>query len=306
MRLKENFFDSDEMKILQGMEDGYQYCVILLKLYLKSLQDDGRLMYHNIIPYSARMIAQVTGHQEAVVEKALNIFEKMGFIDVLDSGAIYMLGIQGFIGKTSTEADRVKAYRERIDIEKGVKQICTNVHQEAYKCTPENRDIEIRDKSIENRDLENKESKEKRINNIEKRINNIIDASGISDEVKSAFNDFVENRKALKAPMTTKAVELALKNLNKLSQDADEQVAIINQSIERGWKGLFALQNKMPLRSTTSAPRKIGFRRYADAAGEFTVVYSKKDDGFHVTKVYDDGHTEVVRYDSEADCDWIS
>lgn len=42
MRLKENFFDSDAMVIMESMPDGYLYSNILLKLYLKSLKGDGR------------------------------------------------------------------------------------------------------------------------------------------------------------------------------------------------------------------------------------------------------------------------
>ena len=37
LKLKEDFFDTDEMKILESMKDGYLYSNILLKLYLKSL-----------------------------------------------------------------------------------------------------------------------------------------------------------------------------------------------------------------------------------------------------------------------------
>lgn len=45
LKLKEDFFDTDEMKILESMKDGYLYSNILLKLYLKSLSNSGRLCY---------------------------------------------------------------------------------------------------------------------------------------------------------------------------------------------------------------------------------------------------------------------
>lgn len=41
LKLKEDFFDTDEMKILESMKDGYLYSNILLKLYLKSLSNSG-------------------------------------------------------------------------------------------------------------------------------------------------------------------------------------------------------------------------------------------------------------------------
>lgn len=119
MRLKEDFFDSnDAVKIMESMPDGYLYCNILLKLYLKSLKCNGRLMYNNRIPYNAEVLATLTGHSVGVVEKALDIFEKLGLIEILDNGAIYMLDIQNFIGKSSTEADRKREYRAKIETEK--------------------------------------------------------------------------------------------------------------------------------------------------------------------------------------------
>ena len=41
LKLKDNFFDSDEMIVLESMPDGYIYSNILLKLYLRSLKYEG-------------------------------------------------------------------------------------------------------------------------------------------------------------------------------------------------------------------------------------------------------------------------
>lgn len=118
LRLKEDFFDDDAIKILEAMADGYLYSNILLKLYLKSLKYDGKLMFNDRIPYNANALATVTRHSVGTIEKALDIFKKFGLIEILDNGSMYMLDIQTFIGKTSTEADRKRAYRERIESEK--------------------------------------------------------------------------------------------------------------------------------------------------------------------------------------------
>lgn len=118
LRLKDNFFDSDEIVLLESMQDGYIYSNILLKLYLRSLRDNGRLMFNGAIPYSPQMIATITRHQVGTVEKALKLFAEMGLVEILDSGAIYMLNIQNMIGKSSTEADRRREYYNRIEAEK--------------------------------------------------------------------------------------------------------------------------------------------------------------------------------------------
>ena len=118
LKLKDNFFESDNMILLENMEGGYLYSNILLKLYLKSLKDNGRLALNGRIPYNTQMIANITRHQEETIEKALNIFEDLGLVEILDSGVIYMLDIQNFIGASSTEADRKREYRAQIDAEK--------------------------------------------------------------------------------------------------------------------------------------------------------------------------------------------
>ena len=142
MRLKENFFWDDSLLILEGMPDGYKYSNILLKMYLRSLKFDGRLVVNNAIPYDVNMLASVTGHDESTIRCALDAFKALGLIEVLDNGAIYMLNIQNFIGESSTEADRVREYRANIAAEKAK---CTNLVQMYDERTPE---IEIK-KEIE-------------------------------------------------------------------------------------------------------------------------------------------------------------
>lgn len=118
MRLKEGFFEEDSIKIIESMPDGYLYSNILLKLYLKSLKFNGKLMFNERIPYNSNVLATITGHQVGTIEKALQLFKEMDLIEILDNGAIYMLDIQNLIGKSSTEADRKKEYRARIEAEK--------------------------------------------------------------------------------------------------------------------------------------------------------------------------------------------
>lgn len=122
MRLKQDFFETEEMIILESMQDGYLYSNILLKLYLRSLKRDGKLMFNDTIPYSAEVLATVTRHSVGTIEKAMDVFQKLGLVEVMDDGAIYMLQIQNFIGKSSTEAERKRRYRDKIKLKKGDNQ----------------------------------------------------------------------------------------------------------------------------------------------------------------------------------------
>lgn len=118
LKVKEGFFDSEQMVVLESMPDGHLYSNILLKLYLRSLKNEGKLMFNDRIPYNSSILSQVVRHSVGVVEKAISIFKEFGLIEVMDNGAIYMLDIQNYIGQSSTEADRQRDYQHRIGQEK--------------------------------------------------------------------------------------------------------------------------------------------------------------------------------------------
>nr|DAD91793.1 MAG TPA: DnaD like replication protein [Siphoviridae sp. ctfZQ2] len=147
LKLRDNFFDNDDVAILESMPDGILYSNILLKLYLRSLKNNGKLMFNDRIPYNAQMLSTVTRQPVAVVEKAVGIFKEMGLIEVLDNGAIYMLDIQNFIGSSNTEADRKREYRRKIALEKDQKFLGHLSGQMSDEQAPE-KEIEI-----ENRDI---------------------------------------------------------------------------------------------------------------------------------------------------------
>lgn len=161
LRLKDNFFDSDELKILESMKDGYLYSNILLKLYLRSLKNDGKLVVNDRIPYNAEMLASVTGHQVGTIKQALSMFKELGLIEILENGAIYILDIQNFIGKGSTEADRQRLYDRRISDERKQKKPTQsrNLEEILKKSTPEI-EIEIEIKNIHSPAKQDNTSKE--------------------------------------------------------------------------------------------------------------------------------------------------
>lgn len=72
-------------------------------------------------------------------------------------------------------------------------------------------------------------------------------------DLKAAIFDFIQFRKAIKAPLTDRALTLCLNKLDKLASNDLEKIAILNQSIERGWKGLFEVKDNVSYhRPTTS------------------------------------------------------
>lgn len=91
---------------------------------------------------------------------------------MLDDGVIYMLNIQDFIGESSTEADRKRVYRRKIEEEKSGQMS----GQMSDKCTPE-----IRDKRLEIRDKRLDDDEAKYISEINNLIKNKISSSSLDN-----------------------------------------------------------------------------------------------------------------------------
>ena len=53
-------------------------------------------------------------------------------------------------------------------------------------------------------------------------------------------------RKLIKAPMTDRALSLMINKLRSMDSTAEGQIAILNQSIENSWKGIFPVKKEEP------------------------------------------------------------
>ena len=62
-------------------------------------------------------------------------------------------------------------------------------------------------------------------------------------ELDEAIHEYIKFRKGIKSPMTDRAITLTINRLNSLSHDKNEQIKIINQSIMRGWKSVYPLED---------------------------------------------------------------
>lgn len=72
-------------------------------------------------------------------------------------------------------------------------------------------------------------------------VNDVILAQ--NEELQEPLRDFVEMRKTIKKPITTRGLTLAIKSLYELSQSTSEQIEIINQSVVHSWQGFYAIKD---------------------------------------------------------------
>ena len=184
LKLKESYFDDDAIVLLESMQDGMLYSNILLKLYLKALKYGGTLQLDENIPYTAQMIATITRQQVGTVERALQIFMKLGLVEPLDNGALYMSNIELFIGQSSTEGERKRRARMKISEQKRLSGQVSEA--KADICPPE---IEIKkeiDIEIEKeRELETGQAPSRSYG----RYNNVFLSDTELDELKAELPD---------------------------------------------------------------------------------------------------------------------
>ena len=95
-----------------------------------------------------------------------------------------------------------------------------------------------------NKDINNKEDnksiKEEEKVKKEKSLDEVIESQPLS--IQQPLREFVKMRKAIKKPITTHGLELAVKKLHELAKTESEAVAVIEQSVMNSWQGFFALK----------------------------------------------------------------
>ena len=142
LKLKDNFFASEEMLVLESVPDGMIYQNIYLRMCLLSLKNEGALTFKNMLPYDLKMLATVLRVDIAQMKMALELFEQLGLVTKTDNEVLFMSDIQALIGQSSTEAERIARYRKRIAdsnnvTEKLPESECTKSVQMLQSCTPE-------------------------------------------------------------------------------------------------------------------------------------------------------------------------
>ena len=118
LKLKEDFFQEDTIQWLEEQENGKEYCLFYLKLCLKSLKTNGVLVRYvgdMLMPYDAKKLASMTNTDYDTVVISLEVFKKIGLIEILENGEIYMKQLENMVG---SETDKAVIMRKKRQIEK--------------------------------------------------------------------------------------------------------------------------------------------------------------------------------------------
>ncbi len=115
LKLKKDFFQSKEIKIIKTVPEGHKYTVIWLELLLHSLEMDdiGILKFNETIPYSPEMLAKIIDEDTSILICALKLFETYNMIKIMENGEIWVDCIHKMIGKSDISNERVQKFREK-------------------------------------------------------------------------------------------------------------------------------------------------------------------------------------------------
>lgn len=99
---------------------------------------------------------------------------------------------------------------------------------------------------------DNNDNIKKEKNKKRKTFEEVLAENNCSEELEITVRDFIDMRKTIKKPMTSKALELLFRNLEKLTNLEEEKIAILNQSIEHGWQTVYPLKTNNMRNSSKS------------------------------------------------------
>lgn len=181
LKLEKDFFDDDTIVWIEQQENGILYSNVYLKLLLKSLSEDGKLIRYvgeNLMPYDDVAIARLINMPLDTVRVALKLFFEIGLVKSLDAGELYFTQIDEMIGSETRQAESMRKLRarEKREIESKVTMLPSVT------------------KELQNSDIE--KEKEKEIEN-KSNINTLVDESTCKQTKTERIEEmYLEFRKA--------------------------------------------------------------------------------------------------------------
>jgi predicted phage replisome organizer len=243
IKITTDIFSDEKILLIEQMPEADTMLVIWFKLLCMAGRDNnnGIFLMNNKIPYTEEMLATLFRRPLQTVRLAISTFEAFGMIEIVDD--VIMLSnwekhqnIDGMEKIREQNRIRQQRYRER-----------------QKQALLEESDVESRYGHAIEEDKEEEKDKEKDKDKNKKNSKPSV-YYPMDEALNKAFLDFIEFRKKSKKPMTDRAIELAMKELEKLAgSNNDLAIQIINQSILRGWQSFYPLKGDAQANTTSGA-----------------------------------------------------
>ena len=113
LKLKKDFFRDKAIKKLRSIAGGDTYTIILLKMYLLSLDKGGKIEFEGVEDTFAEELALELDEDASNVEIVLQYMEKRKLLEILSEKEFFMPYVLENTGSESESAERVRKLRER-------------------------------------------------------------------------------------------------------------------------------------------------------------------------------------------------
>lgn len=113
LKLPDDFFDRNDIKIIESQKNGEKYVLFYLKLLTAAIEHTGKLRFNESIPFTEEMLATITNTDIDVVRSSMKLFQNLDLIEIDDEKTIHMIEVPKMLGSESASAARVRKHRKR-------------------------------------------------------------------------------------------------------------------------------------------------------------------------------------------------
>lgn len=196
LKLSLDFFEREEIRVIESMPNGKEYVLFYMKLLLKTANSNGLLILKGIMPYTPEIIAKLTNTDIDIVRSAVKIFLQFGMMQRLEDKTLYMNEIQSMLGCETEYARKKREYREKKKLE------LLNYDEDNFKTTEDKEQDKTEDVQEDNTKAE-KDNVRQEIENRDKSIEIDIEREKEEDEKDTFLAQlskmaYVEKLKTLK------------------------------------------------------------------------------------------------------------
>lgn len=222
LKLKEDFFEEDAISWLEEQQNGKEYALFYLKLCLKSLKTNGiliRTVGNMLVPYDAKKLAEITKTDFDTAVVAMELLKKIGLIEILDGGEIYLSHLHEMVGSETNKAISMRKMRARKALESGEGNDVTELLPECSDSVALEKEIEIEKELDKDKEQEKRKSADARQNvstdDLESEFENLWKLYPRKEGKSNALKDYIKARKDKKQPVTMEEVKKGIERYAK-------------------------------------------------------------------------------------------
>ena len=248
IKIATDIFSDEKILLIESLPKGESILLIWFKLLCLAgkMNNSGVFkMENNDTAYTPAMLAVIFGQKESMVHLAIRTFEQYGMIEIVN-GVITIpnWGKHQNLDKIETKKAYMKNYMSAYR-EKQKKLSCktnskanNDINSGDNSKANSKANVSLADKEIElDKELDKDIDTEKRKKKIAKEKVELLTGHA-GENLVNTICDFVEYRWSINKPIGDKDLSMIIDDLEKLSQDESEQIAIIRQSIDNGWSDI--------------------------------------------------------------------